>query len=252
MMRTLIAALCLAGATPALAQDVTVVAGGGVSSGEYGSERDTTLGSASVGVRLTSGRTTVTASIPYVFIDSPGVVFSGFDGTPLVMLPDAGGSRISSDGIGDPTLSVSHDVPVGRVNMRGTARFKIPVQGLNRISTGQLDWSVGVEASMPMGGVTPFASVSYRGYGDPTGWTIRDGFAGSVGVSSQVGPGALAVSYDVARSTSRFVDDAHEILAAYDMPVSDRGMRLAAYGTVGLSDGAPGLEAGLRLTMPLR
>lgn len=234
----------------AQAQDVTAIAGGGISTGDYGSSRSTTMANASVGARWKSGGTTVSASIPFISIDTPGIVFSGFDGTPLVMLPDAGGRRRTHSGVGDPTLSVSQDVPVGSFNVRGTARFKIPVQGFNDISTGQLDWSVSGEVSRTFGKVTPFASLSYRGFGDPTGWRIRDGFAGSIGASAPLAEGAVAVSYNVARSTSRYVGDAHEILALYDVPVSNR-LRLAAYGTAGLSSGAPGTGGGLRLSVRL-
>lgn len=246
--RWLLAALSMLAAGSAHAQEVTVVAGGGYSSGDYGSSRSTEMANASIGARVTSGSTTLSVSLPYISIKSAGVVFAGFDGTPLIMLADAGGRRTTRDGVGDPTVSLSHDLPVGEFRLRGTARVKIPVQGFNEISTGKLDWSLSGEVSRTFGSITPFVSVSYRGYGNPDGWAIKDGFAGSAGVSAPVGAGAMAVSYEFARSTSRFVDDAHEIVGVYDMPISDR-LRLAAFGTVGLSDGAPGAGGGLRLSV---
>ena len=231
------------------AQDISLTAGGGVSSGDYGSSRSTTMANGSIGARWSSGGTTVAASIPFVSIDTPGVVFAGFDGTALVMLPDAGGRRRVHSGVGDPTFTVSQSVPVGSFTLRGTGRVKVPVQGFNDISTGKVDWSVSGEVSRTFGAVTPFAAIGYRHYGDPTGWTIRDGLSGSVGASAPVGRGALAVSYEMARSTSRFVDDAREFVAVYDMPVGRDRMRLAAFGTVGVSDGAPGIGGGLRLSV---
>jgi hypothetical protein len=249
---SLLAAVALgAVASGAGAQEISLTAGGGVSTGDYGSSRSTTMANGSVGARWTSGRTTVSASIPFVSIDTPGVVFAGFDGTALVMLPDAGGPRRTHSGIGDPTFSVSHSVPVGSFSLRGTGRLKVPVQGYNGISTGKLDWSASGEISRTFGRITPFVSLGYRGYGDPRGWRIRDGLSGSVGASAPVGRGALAVSYEMARSTSRFVDDAREFVGVYDMPIGRDRMRLAAYGTVGVSDGAPGAGAGLRLSVRL-
>lgn len=246
-----VAAIAVAGG--ASAQDITLIGGGGVSTGDYGSDRSTTMANASLGARWSSpsGRTTVSASIPFVSIDTPGVVFAGFDGTPLVMQADSGGRRRTNSGIGDPTFAVSHSVPVGTFSLRGTGRIKIPVQGFNDISTGKVDWSVSGEVSRTFGRITPFASIGYRSYGDPRRWTIRNGLSGSVGASAPVGPGALAVSYEMARSTSRFIDDAREIVGVYDVPIGRDGMRLAAYGTVGLSDGAPGAGAGLRLSLRL-
>lgn len=235
---------------PAAHAQVVLTAGGGISRGDFGSSRTSEMANASIGARWSSGDTTFQASIPYVAINTPGVVLTGFDGTPLIMLPDAGGPRRSNSGIGDPTFAASHAVSVGAVRVTGTGRVKVPVQGFNAISTGELDWSVGAQASIQAGRVSPFAAVTWRSFGNPDGWTIRDGIATSLGVSGRLGAGSAAVSWEHARSTSDFVSDADEIVAVYDAPVSDR-MRLAAYGTVGLSDGAPGLGAGLRLSFTL-
>lgn len=231
------------------AQELSVTAGGGYSSGDYGSSRSTRMANGSIGARWTSGGTTVTASIPYVAIDTPGVVLAGFDGTPLVMVADLGGRRRSHDGVGDPTFAVSQEVPVGSASLRGTWRIKVPVQGFNGVSTGKVDWSVSGEVSRPLGAVTPFVAVSYRVFGNPTSWTIRDGFAGSAGVSAPVGRGALAVSYEVARSPSDFVRNSHEIVGVYNLPVAKNRMRLGVFGTAGLSSGAPAAGGGLRLSV---
>lgn len=233
------------------AQELEATAGGGWSTGDYGSARSTTLANASIGARWTSGGTTISGSIPFIAIDTPGVVFAGFDGTPLVMQPDLGGRRRTHSGVGDPTFAVSQQIPVGSVSLRGTWRIKVPVQGFNDVSTGKVDWSVSGEVSRPIGRVTPFSALSYRVFGDPTGWRIRDGFAGSVGASAPVGRGALAVSYEVARSTSDYVGDSHEIVGVYSIPVANERMRLGIYGTAGLSSGAPGAGAGLRLSFRL-
>jgi hypothetical protein len=234
-------------ATPSLqAQEVTPNVSASVSRGDFGSARDTRMGNVAIGARWSSGDTTVQVNLPYVVIDSPGIVFAGFDGTPLVMVPDAGGRTFSRDGFGDPTLSVSHRLDMDSFEFLGTARVKVPVQEYNDISTGEFDWSLSGEVSREIGGVVPFVSVGYRWFGDPDLWEIEDGFSASAGVSAPLGAGAAAVSYEFAESTSAFVDDAHEIVVVYDAPVSD-GFRLASFGTVGLSDGAADFGVGVRL-----
>ena len=244
----LLVLLCaFSAASPAMAQQITATAGGGVSSGDYGSSRSTTIFTGDIGARWSSGATELSVTMPYISVDSPGVVFVGFDGTPLVMVADAGGRRQTRDGIGDPTLTASHNFSLGFADLRATARFKIPVHGYNGISTGKLDWSAGGEISRKVGPVTPFAAISYRGFGDPTGWRIRDGIATSVGATAVVGPGALAVSYDHARSTSDFISDSDEIVGVYDVPLASSKFRLAGFATAGLSSGAPGVSGGLRL-----
>ena len=228
------------------AQDITPTVSGTVAKGDFGSDRDTVMGNVAIGARWSSGDTTVQVSLPYVVIDSPGIVFAGFDGTPLVMLPDIGGDSFSRDGVGDPTISLSQSLDAGGLDFVGTARVKIPVQDYNDISTGEMDWSLSGEVSKEIGGVVPFVAVGYRWFGDPELWVIEDGFSASAGVSTPVGNGAAAVSYEFAESTSPFVDDAHELVAVYDAPISDR-FRLATFGTVGLSDGAADFGVGLRL-----
>ncbi|WP_298842864.1 hypothetical protein [uncultured Salinicola sp.] len=230
----------------AQAQDITPSISGSVSRGDFGSDRDTRMGNVSIGARWSSDDTTVQVNLPYVVIDSPGVVFAGFDGTPLVMIPDAGGDSFSRDGFGDPTVSVSHRLDAGSFDFTGTARMKVPVQDYNDISTGEFDWSISGEVSKEVGGVVPFVSVGYRWFGDPELWEIEDGFSASAGVGAPVGGGAAAISYEFAESTSPFMDDAHEIVAVYDAPISDR-FRLASFGTLGLSDGAPDFGVGIRL-----
>lgn len=248
LRNSLLAGSALLAALPvaAQAQDITPSISGSVSRGDFGSDRDTRMGNVSIGARWSSDDTTVQVNLPYVVIDSPGVVFAGFDGTPLVMIPDAGGDSFSRDGFGDPTVSVSHRLDAGSFDFTGTARVKVPVQDYNDISTGEFDWSLSGEVSKEVGGVVPFVSVGYRWFGDPELWEIEDGFSASAGVGAPIGGGAAAISYEFAESTSPFVGDAHEIVAVYDAPISDR-FRLASFGTLGLSDGAPDFGVGIRL-----
>jgi len=241
-------AASLVAVAPAAHAQLAVTTNVGASTGDYGSNRSTDMVNASAGLRWTSDDTTVQVSLPYVSIRTPGVVFAGFDGTPLIMLPDAGGPKRRHSGIGDPTMSISQSTSIGSVRLTGTGRVKIQVQGFNDISTGKVDWSVGVQAAVPVGRITPFAAVSWRTFGDPVGWRIRDGIATSVGASARVGTGSVAVSWEHARSTSQFVRNADEIVGVYDTPVSGR-LRLAAYGTAGVSSGAPSVGGGLRLSL---
>lgn len=253
-MRNLImlSSAVLVACVPSLSSaEVLISAGVNASSGQYGSRRDTTMITAPVQVRWTDGAASLSVVVPFVTIRSPGVVFSGLDGTPIVMLPDAGGpSRRYSD-LGDATLSAGYAfVLPSDFRLTATGRVKVPFQGRTSVSTGKTDWLVGAEVSKAFGPVTPFASVSYRVFGDTSVWNIRDGIATSVGASVPLGGGAVAVSYDHARSTSRFVNDVHEIVAAYDAPVSSR-FRISVFGSAGLSSGAPSAGAGLRLTARL-
>lgn len=246
-MKVIFAAAVLVGIShPVMAQQVSGSVTGQVYEGDFGANRDTTWSSVVVGTRWTNDNTSIQITLPYIYVKSPGVVFSGFDGTPLVMLPDSGGPSTDRDGIGDPTVSVSQDISAGNFDLRTTGRVKIPVQDFGAVSTGEFDWSVSAEISRNFGQVTPFIGAGHRWYGDPSGWTIRDGFTGSAGLGFSVGEGAAAISYEFAETTSDFISDAHEIIAVYDAPVSDR-FRIASFASVGLSEGAPDFGVGIRL-----
>ena len=240
-----ICAACLPAS--AMAQEISVTGSASVSEGNYGSARETTMGVFAGGAIWRSGGTSIQVTVPYVVVESPGVVFAGFDGTPLVMVPDLGGPKRNWDGFGDPTLSVSQTVAAGGFDLRGTGRVKLAVQDINEVSTGETDFSLSGEVSRNFGSLTPFVGAGYRWYGDPDLWDIKDGWSASAGVALPIANGSAAFSYEFAEATSDFVGDSHELVGVYDAPLTQSGLRLAAFGTVGLSSGAPDYGVGVRL-----
>jgi hypothetical protein len=248
MLRVVAFLLLAVSPVAAMAAPVDVSVGADVSSGRYGSQSTTVIFNAPLRVSTRVAGFEVAASIPYMDIRTPGIVFSGIDATPVVMSPDLGGPTRHFRGIADPTLSVSRTFAVSGIDLTPTARIKVPVRGSTAVSTGRVDGSASVEASVPVGPARAFASVSYRWFGDTPAWTIRDGLATSVGVSVPVGKASAAVSWDYARSTSRFVGDVNEVVAVVDAPVSDR-FRIGVFATAGLTSGAPAVGTGLRLTV---
>lgn len=246
--RFLIACAALTAAAPVAAQ-TTVTTGADVSVGDYGSSRDTTILTAPLTIRQRSGPVEIAVTVPYMRIETPGVVFSGIDGTPVVMSPDLGGPRRVHEGIGDRTASLSYTQRLpSDFFLRATGRVKVPVGGARAVSTGKVDWSVSGEVSRSFKGITPFASLTYRHFGDVPAWNIRDGFAASVGASANVLGGSFAASWDWAKSTSPFLPDVQEIVAVYDAPIASK-VRLGAFATVGLTKGAADYGTGLRLTI---
>jgi hypothetical protein len=220
-------------------------------SGDFGATTNTNIGAVLVGVRYKLGPIRLTASLPWMRIDSYGAVFAGVEGTPLIASP--GGSRKHvREGLADLTLGASYVLPTNQLlglDVEANARVKVPTASAGSgLSTGKVDYSVGSEISKTVRGFTPFASVNYRHFGDPTGWNFRDGFAASVGLSYVTARyGLWQVSYDYAQRTSIYIPDSHEVVGGVSAPITGSRFRLTGFIAKGLSNGAADWSGGLSL-----
>ena len=79
---------------------------------------------------------------------------------------------------------------------------------------------------------------------------LRNSPSVSVGAVRVLGTGAVIASYDWQRAFSPLAEDSHSLFAAYSRPVARR-LDLTGYGSVGLSQGAAGFEAGVLVTVKL-
>lgn len=235
------------------ASPLSVTVGASWLRGDFGAATDTQVWSVPVGVRYTTGNLRLTANIPYMRIESDGLLFTGIDGTPLVVAPRTPSLNRVRKGLGDVTLGAAYTIP-----SENTAGFDVELQGRVKLptasrssglSTRKTDWLVGAEVSRTYGAVTPFVSASYRFFGDMDGWDLRNGIAASAGATVAIGSNTLIGSYDYARRASRFVGDSHELFAGFSGPILRNRVRWTVYGTAGLSRGAPDAGAGLSLAI---
>jgi hypothetical protein len=241
-------------AAPALAQEplsISATTGIDYSSGKYGAETSTELLVAPLSLRIADRGLSLTASVPYLRIDSPGGVVVGPGGEPIPGVPTEAGVR---KGFGDLSLAFSYDFPeemFGAAELTLGGRVVLPTSSpASQLGTGKTGFSGSAEISYPLGNFAPFVSIGYRAPGDPEGVDLRNGLTGSVGTSLSLGRSVLIVSYDYARASSRTAADSHELFGAFSRPLSKR-LTLTGYGIVGLSEGSPDFGAGLLLTAKL-
>jgi hypothetical protein len=235
---------------------LSVSAGASYSSGDYGSATNTDIWSVPLGVRLKTGALRLSASVPWMRIRSDGTVFTGIDATPLVVAPGIRSTRRVRSGVGDLTLGASYDLPTlggSGLDVELSGRVKLPTASdRSQLSTGKTDYSFGGQVSRQFGRLTPFASATYRVFGDVGPWDLRNGMAASAGASYALPGRAIVVaSYDYARAASPFVSDSHELFGGVSVPIAHTPLRLTAFGTAGLSRGAAGASGGLSLTASL-
>ena len=241
-------------AQPAAGSGVSVSTGLGYTSGDYSAPTKTEILVAPFSLRYRTGPLRLLATLPYVRIDSPGTVFGGVEGGPIIVDPETPMGRQVREGLGDLSLGATYTLPeatTGAFLVDLGARVKLPTsEKREQLGTGKTDITLSADVSRQFDRVAPFANVSYRFYGDPAAWDLRDGFATSVGTSVQAGRGVAILSYDYTRAASRFIGDAHELFAGYSGPAIDQ-LSWTAFGTAGLSEGAPDYGFGLLLTFRL-
>ena len=238
---------------------LTLSAGASAWTGDYDARSHTDIATALLGARYSLGDLRLTASIPWMRINSAGVVFTGIDGTPLIVAPSASTTpahKVVHDGLGDLTLGASYLVPYANplgLDIELTGRVKLPTASReSRLSTGKTDYSVGAQASKTIGRFGPFVSITYRSFGDTAQWKLKDGVDTSFGTTYLITNRLIAVvSYDYAQRASAFIRDDHEVVTSASYSVPNTRFRISAYTAYGLSAGAAAFSGGLSLSVKL-
>lgn len=221
--------------------------------GRFGTASLTTIWSSALGARLRTGNLTLSASLPWMRIRSRSTIYTSIDSTPVLVATNTAATRQTADGFGDVTLGASYTFasqasPV-ELELSGRAKISTATQS-SRLSSGENDYALGADVSVPLGRLTPFASVTYRILGDTASYRLRDGSAASVGTSYAIGTESFAlVSYHYARAATRLVDNSHELFAGMSTHVPATPMRLTGFSTIGLSRGAAAVSGGVALSV---
>ena len=222
-------------------------------SGDFGGPSTTTISATLLSATYRLNDLHLSATLPYTRISTAGDIFLGLGATPLIVRAQAAAPSRVNSGIGDLTFSgsyVLHPLSHDELEVELLGALKAPTASTSsHLSTGQADVSFGAELSRPFGRVIPFGSLVYRSFGDSAQYRLRDGPAASVGASYVVTNRlVLNASYDYARSASRFVSDAHELVSGLSYGFAHTGVRISAYASAGLSSGAPAVSGGLSLS----
>jgi hypothetical protein len=186
-------------------------------------------------------------------IRSAETIFTGIDSTPIIAAPAVSGQRTTHRGVGDMTLGATYTLPTAPagIEVELSGRVKLPTATKSSgLSTRKTDFSGAIQLTKLVGRFAPFASVTYRILGDPTGLDLRNGFAISAGTSYILsGNAVLLSSYHYARSASRLVRDSHELFAGASTRLPGSRLRLTGFVTHGLSDGAATSSGGISIAI---
>lgn len=170
--------------------------GADFSTGKYGGTQSTDTTYIPVIARYETDSWLLKLTVPYVSITGPGTVVGGDRPT---VVQGAGTVRRTESGLGDMVGAVTWSaIQKSSFFLDVTAKVKFATgDEAAGLSTGQNDYSVQVDAFVPLGSVTPFAGVGYRKYGDPVGLDLRNAVFASGGLSWKASPRvSLGVSVD--------------------------------------------------------
>jgi hypothetical protein len=243
-------------AEPLAEPDLRLTASTGAiySSGDYGGPENTDIVVVPFSLRLNAGDLRVSATLPYLRIDSPGNVVGGGDGPPIVIDPNVSSTRTVRDGFGDLSLGAVYTLPsdfFGALSVDLSGRVKLPTSSSKRLlGTGKTDFALAAEFSYPIQTWAPYVRIGYRFFGDLPGVNLKNGITTSVGTTKQFGRIVAIVSYDYSQATTAAVEDAHELFAALSGPLI-KNINWTGYGVAGLSTGSPNFGLGLLLTVQI-
>ena len=237
---------------------ISISAGLAYWEGDFGGPTTSELLVVPVSLRYDSGTLRAWATLPYMRVESEGVLFAGTDGGPIFVDPaTASPAGTVREGLGDLTVGATWSVweeGVRPVSLDLTSRIKLPTaDDDDGLSTGKTDISFAVDVSRAVNGVVPYVSAGYKFIGDPDGFDLDNTVSLAAGLSvplGEVGDTIALIAYEYDSSASDLVDDGHEIFSAISGSIDDR-FTWTAYGSVGLSDGASDFALGALFTVKL-
>lgn len=231
---------------------ITLFAGSDYITGDV-ADREYETVSVSAGARVTSGRFSFAATVPYIVTSAPEDVIvsgGGLLGTALLSRPSTQPSTVTREGIGDLTLQADYQLPLGGLNASVGGTIKVPTASREAaLGTGEVDFGINGQISRRFGDIIPFAAAGYTVIGEPTGFDVRNTLSGAVGsqfVVSDLSSVTLSYSYDQAATTQ--IGDNQSIGLGFATSLTNR-VQLGVDARAGLSADAPDARVGIRLGM---
>lgn len=207
----------------------------------------------STGARVTSGRFSFAASIPYIVTSAPEDVIvsgGGLLGTALLSRSSTQPSTVTREGIGDLALQADYQLPLGELNAAIGGIIKVPTASrAATLGTGELDFGINGQISQRFGNVIPFVTAGYTIIGEPDGFDVRNALSGAVGskfVVSNLSSVTLSYNYDQAATTQ--IGDNQSLGVGFATSLTNR-LQLGVDARAGMSTDAPDARVGMRLGM---
>ncbi len=209
--------------------------------------------SISTGARVTSGRFSFAASLPYIITSAPEdliVSGGGLLGTSLLSRPSTQPSTVTREGIGDLILQADYQLPLGGFNASIGGTIKVPTASREAaLGTGEVDFGINGQISRRFGDVIPFVTAGYTVIGEPTDFDVRNTLSGAVGSQFVIGNlSSVTLSYNYDQAATELIEDNQSLGLGFATSLTKR-LQLGVDARAGLSTDAPDARVGIRLGM---
>jgi len=227
----------------------TLSVGADSSSGKYGQDQSTHTFFVPITGKYEAGPWTLKLLVPYIRITGRGNVIGAGDSR--ITIPGAGAARRTETGLGDVVASAFYNVldersaPIG-LDLGVKIKFAT-ADDSKGLGTGKNDYAWQADFFKAIGAFTPFGTIGYRWYGDPSGIDLRNVFYGTAGSSYRMSPATTAgLAYDwrdrVVQGGARVSE-----LTAYISRKLSSDWKLQVYAVKGFTDASPGFGTGTAL-----
>lgn len=219
------------------------------STGKYGGTQSTDVWYVPVMLKYQNSSWTFKLTVPYLQVTGPGNVIDIMNG------PNAAGNfttaPVTRSGMGDVIAAATHNAYNGGssgllVNLTWKIKFGTAslAQGLG---TGANDFAFQSDIYQSSGDFTSFATLGYKMYGSPPGYTLLDAFYGSLGGSYKFSQDTYSgISFNFGEkiiSTGSFHRQAM-LFAGHKL---DKNWKVQGYLLKGFTNSTPDMGAGVTL-----
>ena len=246
-MKKLFAVLAmLAASIPSMAQDqFSLSTGFDFSSGKYGNTASTDIVYIPVVGKYEIGDLMLKLTVPYISITGPGGVVQGVGrvGTTTT-------TRTTDSGLGDIVAMADYNFySVGSVALDAVGKIKFGTADANKgLGTGKNSYSAQLDGYDTTGATTLFATVGYKIYDVPVGFTLNNVLYGTIGASQKLSNTTSAgAMLDMATSSSPTGSDQLEATVYVSHKITPK-LKVQANVLKGFANGSPDFGGGAMIT----
>lgn len=223
---------------------VTLVTGYDYSSGKFNLPTSTNISYVPYAIKYETGDWTLRASSGYISFAGPRNIITDDNGAPLItdidLTPGEARQSRRKSGFGDVYLSATYALENPYMDdffIDLTGQIKIPTADENKgLGTGQVDYTVKLDAAYLFGNFMPFGTLGYRFVGKTPRFDLQNSFFASIGMAYYLTfDTSIGVSYDYRESATPGFNSPKEIFSYVDVQLDDH-WGINFYGVVGLNN----------------
>lgn len=229
---------------------LSIATGMDYNTGKYGGTQATDILYIPVTTKYQTKSWTMKLTLPYLQITGPGSAINIMNGVTIIPAPT--NAPITRSGMGDVVAAATHNVYDGgatglTVNLTGKVKFGTASRNQG-LGTGENDYALQSELYQVTGNLTSFGTVAYKTYGSPPGYTLINGFYGTLGGSFRLKENTNAGALISAGQATTSTGSTRMETIFFVNNKFDRNLKAQGYVLKGLTNNVPDVGLGASIT----